>query len=44
MASTLAKQGLTQTTLDTKENVKNVYFLILTLKESMKVWMQTWKT
>lgn len=37
MASTLARQGLTQTTLDTKENVKNVYFLILTLKETMKV-------
>jgi len=37
MASTLARQGLTQTTLDTKENIKNVYFLILTLKESMKV-------
>lgn len=37
MATTLARQGLTQTTLDTKENVRNVYFLILTLKESMKV-------
>ncbi len=37
MASTLARQGLTQTTLDTKENIRNVYFLILTLKESMKV-------
>ncbi len=37
MATTLARQGLTQTTLDTKENVRNVYFLILTLMESMKV-------
>ena len=37
MASTLARQGLAQTTLDTKENIKNVYFLILTLNESMKV-------
>ncbi|MDM8003874.1 MAG: TolC family protein [Bacteroidota bacterium] len=37
MASTLARQGLAQTTLDTKENIRNVYFLILTLKESMKV-------
>jgi outer membrane protein TolC len=37
MASTMAKQGLTQTTLETKENIKNVYFLILTLKETMKV-------
>jgi outer membrane protein TolC len=37
LASTIAKQGLTQTTLDTKESVKNVYFLILTLKETMKV-------
>ncbi|MFZ2287829.1 MAG: TolC family protein [Bacteroidales bacterium] len=37
MASTLARQGLTQTTLDTKENIRNVYFLILTLKETMKV-------
>ena len=37
VASTLARQGLTQTTLDTKENIKNVYFLILTLKETMKV-------
>ncbi len=37
MASTLARQGLTQTTLDTKENVKTVYYLILTLKETMKV-------
>ena len=37
MASTLARQGLTQTTLDTRENVKNVYFLILTLKETIKI-------
>lgn len=37
MAANLARQGLTQTTLDTKENIKNVYFLILTLKESQKV-------
>ena len=37
MASTLARQGLAQTTLDTKENIRNVYFLILTLTESMKV-------
>lgn len=37
VASTLARQGLTQTTLDTKENIKNVYYLILTLKETMKV-------
>jgi outer membrane protein TolC len=37
MATTLARQGLTQTTLETKENVKNVYFLILTLKESLNV-------
>lgn len=37
MASTLARQGLTQTTLETKESVKNVYFLILTLKESLNV-------
>jgi outer membrane protein TolC len=37
MAATLSRQGLTQTTLDTKENIKNVYFLILTLNETMKV-------
>ncbi len=37
MATTLARQGLTQTTLETKESVKNVYFLILTLKESLGV-------
>jgi len=37
MATTLARQGLTQTTLETKESVKNVYFLILTLKESLSV-------
>ncbi|MBE0677612.1 MAG: TolC family protein, partial [Bacteroidales bacterium] len=37
MATTLARQGLTQTTLETKESVKNVYFLILTLKESLNV-------
>lgn len=37
MATTLARQGLAQTTLETKENVKNVYFLILTLKESVNV-------
>ncbi len=37
MAATLARQGLAQTTLDTKENIRNVYYLILTLKESIKV-------
>jgi outer membrane protein len=37
MATTLARQGLTQTTLETKESVKNIYFLILTLKESLGV-------
>ncbi len=37
LAVTLARQGLTQTTLETKENVINVYYLILTLKETMNV-------
>ena len=37
MATTLARQGLSQTTLEIKESVKNVYFLILTLKESQAV-------
>jgi outer membrane protein TolC len=37
MVATLARQGLAQTTLDTKENIRNVYYLILTMKESIKV-------
>ncbi len=37
IASGLARQGLTQTTLDTRESVRNVYYLILTLQETLKV-------
>jgi outer membrane protein len=37
LAATLASQGLTQTTIETKENVINVYYLILTLKETVNV-------
>ncbi len=37
LAATLASQGLTQTTVETKENVINVYYLILTLKETVNV-------
>ncbi len=37
MASELARQGLKQTTLDTREGVRNVYYLILTLEETLKV-------
>jgi len=40
LASTLATQGLTQTRIETKENVVNVYYLILTLKETLKGWDQ----
>lgn len=37
LAATLASQGLTQTTIETKESVINVYHLILTLKETVNV-------
>ncbi len=37
LASTLATQGLTQTRIETEENVVNAYYLILTLKETIKV-------
>lgn len=37
LASTLAGQGLTQTRIETEENVVNAYHLILTLTETMKV-------
>lgn len=37
LASTLAGQGLTQTRIETEENVVNVYHLILTLTETIKV-------
>ena len=36
LASTLASQGLTQTRIETEENVVNVYYLILTLTETLK--------
>jgi len=37
LASTLATQGLTQTRIETGENVVNAYYLILTLNETIKV-------
>jgi len=37
LASTLATQGLTQTRIETEENVVNVYYLILTLHETLKI-------
>ena len=37
LAATISSQGLTQTTIETKENVINVYYLILTLKETVSV-------
>jgi outer membrane protein len=40
LASTLATQGLTQTRIETEENVVNVYYLILTLTETLKGWDQ----
>ena len=40
LASTLASQGLTQTRIETEENVVNVYYLILTLTETIKGWDQ----
>jgi outer membrane protein TolC len=40
LASTLATQGLTQTRIETEENVVNVYYQILTLQETLKGWDQ----
>jgi len=37
LAATMAGQGLTLTTIETKENVINVYHLILTLKETLSI-------
>ena len=37
LAATLASQGLTLTRIETEESVKNVYYLILTLQETIKV-------
>ncbi len=37
LAATMASQGLTLTTIETKENVINVYHLILTLKETLSI-------
>ena len=37
LAATLASQGLTLTRIETEESVKNVYYLILTLHETIKV-------
>ncbi len=37
LAATMASQGLTLTTIETKENVINIYHLILTLKETLSI-------
>jgi len=37
LAATLASQGLTLTRIETEESVTNVYYLILTLQETIKV-------
>jgi len=37
LAATMASQGLTLTTIETKENVINVYHLILTLNETLSI-------
>lgn len=37
MASNLARQGMRQSILETKENITTLYFLILTMEETQKV-------